>query len=172
MRCAAAVFAAALLAVGLVTACAGGESPAADATGPVEATDVQASPESLILELIRLREEGRPEDAARYFISNDAYRDWNDTQDLTEVDASILCSSDNVTCDYVYGDYLSGEECSGTTSQQVRENGIVDHEGNSIPEGRLLVNAYVADAAADRGFDTGCGFGMTQIGGSWWIAHG
>ena len=56
-----------------LAACSDDEPPAADATGPVEATDVQASPQSLVLELIRLREEGHPEDAARYFINYDIF---------------------------------------------------------------------------------------------------
>lgn len=161
--------AAALLTLSLLlplTACSNGSARVAK---------VQSSPQDLVVEVLRLRDEGKPEQAARYFISHDAYPDWNDLKNLTEVDSSNLCDSDSVKCTSAFQDYADGKECSSTTAEQVEEAGITDNNHrpvNATPvnaEDRL-VNVEVVGTRT-RGKDL-CAFGMAQVGGHWWIANG
>lgn len=169
---AAVVAVAALLAP--LTACSRNDAPAPDATGPVEATSIQDTPQDLLVGVLRLREKGHPEDAARYFISRDAYRDWNDLKTLDEVDASALCTSSSADCTDVYSKYSNGKRCSETTSQEAQEAGVINRTtGRPVntnpgkPNDRL-VNAKVAGTDdADN-----CRFSIAQVGGKWWITSG
>lgn len=169
---AAAAAAAALLAP--LTACSRDGAPAPDATGPVEATSIQDTPQDLLVGVLRLREQGHPEDAARYFISRDAYRDWNDLKTLDEVDASALCTSSSADCTNVYSEYSNGKRCSETTSQEAQEAGVINNGTgrpvNTNPDkpNDRLVNAKVAGTGdADN-----CRFSMAQVGGKWWLVNG
>ena len=169
---AAVVAVAALLAP--LTACSRNDAPAPDATGPVEATSIQDTPQDLLVGVLRLREKGHPEDAARYFISRDAYRDWNDLKTLDEVDASALCTSSSADCTDVYSKYSNGKRCSETTSQEAQEAGVIDNRTgrpvNTNPDkpNDRLVNAKVAGTGeADN-----CRFSMAQVGGKWWFVNG
>ena len=172
---AAAAVAAALLACAPLAACSGGDdAPAADATGPVEATSIQDTPQDLLVGVLRLREQGKADQAARYFISRDAYRDWNDLKTLDEVDASALCTSSSADCTDVYSEYSNGKRCSETTSQEAQEAGVINRTtGRPVntnpgkPNDRL-VNAKVAGTDdADN-----CRFSMAQVGGKWWLVSG
>lgn len=170
---AAAAAAAALLAP--LTACSGGDdAPAPDATGPVEATSIQDTPQDLLVGVIRLREQGHPEDAARYFISRDAYRDWNDLKTLDEVDASALCTSSSADCTDAYSEYSNGKRCSETTSQEAQEAGVIDNRtGRPVntnpdkPNDRLVSAKVAGTGDADD-----CRFSMAQVGGKWWFVNG
>ena len=169
---AAVVAVAALLAP--LTACSRNDAPAPDATGPVEATSIQDTPQDLLVGVLRLREQGKADQAARYFISRDAYRDWNDLKTLDEVDASALCTSSSADCTDVYSKYSSGKRCSETTSQEAQEAGVIDNRTgrpvNTNPDkpNDRLVNAKVAGTGeADN-----CRFSMAQVGGKWWITSG
>ena len=151
---AAAVVAVALLAP--LTACSRNDAPAADATGPVEATSIQDTPQDLLVGVLRLREQGKADQAARYFISRDAYRDWNDLKTLDEVDASALCTSSSADCDNAYSrKYLSGLACSEFTADELENQGV-ELKGPSV-------RADVDDN------DSTCWFGVRQIGGKWWL---
>ena len=169
---AAAAAAAALLAP--LTACSRNDAPAADATGPVEATSIQDTPQDLLVGVLRLREQGKADQAARYFISRDAYRDWNDLKTLDEVDASALCTSSSADCTDAYSEYSSGKRCSETTSQEAQEAGVIDNRTerpvNTNPDkpNDRLVSAKVAGTGeADN-----CRFSMAQVGGKWWLVSG
>ena len=169
---AAVVAVAALLAP--LTACSRNDAPAPDATGPVEATSIQDTPQDLLVGVIRLREQGKADQAARYFISHDAYRDWNDLKTLDEVDASALCTSSSADCTDAYSEYSNGKRCSETTSQEAQEAGVIDNRTgrpvNTNPDkpNDRLVNAKVAGTGeADN-----CRFSMAQVGGKWWFVNG
>ena len=170
---AAAAVAAALLAP--LAACSGGDdAPAADATGPVKATSIQDTPQDLLVGVIRLREQGKADQAARYFISRDAYRDWNDLKTLDEVDASALCTSSSADCTDVYSEYSNGKRCSETTSQEAQEAGVIDNRtGRPVntnpdkPNDRLVSAKVAGTGDADD-----CRFSMAQVGGKWWITSG
>ena len=139
-------------------ACAGG-APAADDTGPVEGTNAQDSPQTLVLELIRLREEGKPEQAAQYFISHDIK--VPDVESMTEVDASILCTSNSAECDSSYSDYVSGKECAGTTLEEAEAAGV-----------ELSNQGRVARIKGTSHTGYNCGFEVREVGGKWWITSG
>lgn len=169
---AAAAVAAALLAP--LAACSRNDAPAADATGPVEATSIQDTPQDLLVGVLRLREQGKADQAARYFISRDAYRDWNDLKTLDEVDASALCTSSSADCTDVYSEYSNGKRCSETTSQEAQKAGVIDNRTerpvNTNPDkpNDRLVSAKVAGTGeADN-----CRFSMAQVGGKWWLVSG
>lgn len=169
---AAAAAAAALLAP--LTACSRNDAPAPDATGPVEATSIQDTPQDLLVGVLRLREQGKADQAARYFISRDAYRDWNDLKTLDEVDASALCTSSSADCTDAYSEYSNGKRCSETTSQEAQEAGVIDNRTerpvNTNPDkpNDRLVSAKVAGTGeADN-----CRFSMAQVGGKWWLVSG
>lgn len=169
---AAAAVAVALLAP--LTACSRNDAPAADATGPVEATSIQDTPQDLLVGVLRLREQGKADQAARYFISRDAYRDWNDLKTLDEVDASALCTSSSADCTDVYSEYSNGKRCSETTSQEAQKAGVIDNRTerpvNTNPDkpNDRLVSAKVAGTGeADN-----CRFSMAQVGGKWWLVSG
>lgn len=169
---AAVVAVAALLAP--LTACSRNDAPAPDATGPVEATSIQDTPQDLLVGVLRLREQGKADQAARYFISRDAYRDWNDLKTLDEVDASALCTSSSADCTDAYSKYSNGKRCSETTSQEAQEAGVIDNRTerpvNTNPDkpNDRLVSAKVAGTGdADN-----CRFSMAQVGGKWWITSG
>jgi len=174
------VCAACVLAAGALTGCQD-DGPAADPTGPVAAADAQDSPQNLIVEILRLREQGHPDQAAQYFISRDAYPDLNDLKDLTEVDPSTLCSSNaqSGSCtghshssrSHAYAYYLNGDTCPKTTSQEVQKEGVTDN-GRPFKAGDRLVEAEVDSAHPTEDGERGCGFNMSQIGGKWWIAGG
>ena len=161
---AAVVAVAALLAP--LTACSRDDAPAADATGPVEATSIQDTPQDLLVGVLRLREKGHPEDAARYFISHDYSN--SDLDALTEVDASMLCTSNSADCSdtsYEYPQYLSGDTCSKTSSQEAREAGVKKlDETNDKSHTFEVVGTYSPEYS--------CRFEMRQIDGKWWIAYG
>jgi len=163
--------AAALLALTLlvpVAACNRHSAPAPDATGPVEADqDVQASPEDLIVEILRLREQGKADQAAQYFISNDVHK--KERESLTEVDATILCSSQNAKCDTDYKLYKNGTRCSDTTSEEVKRNGV---EVNKVGVVQVKGEQATKSSHDSTYSSVGCSFGMQQIGGSWWINGG
>lgn len=174
MRTAAAAAAAAALLAPLAACSGGDDAPAPDATGPVEATSIQDTPQDLLVGVIRLRERGKADQAARYFISHDAYRDWNDLKTLDEVDASALCTSSSVDCTDVYSEYSNGKRCSETTSQEAQEAGVINNGTgrpvNTNPDkpNDRLVNAKVAGTGeADN-----CRFSMAQVGGKWWLVSG
>ena len=163
--------AAALLALTLlvpVAACNRHSAPAPDATGPVEADqDVQASPENLIVEILRLREQGKADQAAQYFISNDVHK--KERESLTEVDATILCSSQNAKCDSEYKRYKNNVECPETTSEEAKRNGVdVDKNGIAAVRGTRETKSSQHSSYSS----VGCSFGMQQIGDSWWINGG
>lgn len=169
---AAAAATAALLAP--LTACSRDDAPAPDATGPVEATSIQDTPQDLLVGVLRLREQGKADQAARYFISRDAYRDWNDLKTLDEVDASALCTSSSADCTDAYSEYSNGKRCSETTSQEAQEAGVIDNRTerpvNTNPDkpNDRLVSAKVAGTGeADN-----CRFSMAQVGGKWWLVSG
>lgn len=169
---AAVVAVAALLAP--LTACSRNDAPAPDATGPVEATSIQDTPQDLLVGVLRLREQGKADQAARYFISRDAYRDWNDLKTLDEVDASALCTSSSADCTDAYSEYSNGKRCSETTSQEAQEAGVINRTTgrpvNTNPDkpNDRLVNAKVAGTDdADN-----CRFSIAQVGGKWWITSG
>lgn len=169
---AAAAVAAALLAP--LAACSRNDAPAPDATGPVKATSIQDTPQDLLVGVIRLREQGKADQAARYFISRDAYRDWNDLKTLDEVDASALCTSSSADCTDAYSEYSSGKRCSETTSQEAQKAGVINRTTgrpvNTNPDkpNDRLVNAKVAGTDdADN-----CRFSMAQVGGKWWLVSG
>lgn len=169
---AAAAATAALLAP--LTACSRNDAPAPDATGPVEATSIQDTPQDLLVGVLRLREQGKADQAARYFISRDAYRDWNDLKTLDEVDASALCTSSSADCTDAYSEYSNGKRCSETTSQEAQEAGVIDNRTerpvNTNPDkpNDRLVSAKVAGTGeADN-----CRFSMAQVGGKWWLVSG
>lgn len=163
-----------------LTACNSDDPLAPDATGAVQGTDAQDSPQNLVVEILRLREEGHPEDAARYFVSDDTFQNWDDLEDLTEVDASTLCSSstqsehctDNTpNSGYrAYADYLSGDNCPRTTSQKVQKEGVTDN-GRPLKSGDRLVQAEVASAHPTEDGERGCSFNMVEVDGKWWIAN-
>ena len=173
MRTAAAAAAAAALLAPLA-ACSGDDAPAPDATGPVEAPSIQDTPQDLLVGVIRLREQGKADQAARYFISRDAYRDWNDLKTLDEVDASALCTSSSADCTDAYSEYSSGKRCSETTSQEAQEAGVIDNRTerpvNTNPDkpNDRLVSAKVAGT----GDADDCRFSMAQVGGKWWFVSG
>ncbi|RKV64364.1 MAG: hypothetical protein D8B55_07085 [Actinomyces sp.] len=164
----AAVVLTALVMLSATAACSRNDAPAADATGPVEATSIQDTPQDLLVGVLRLREKGHPEDAARYFISRDAYRDWNDLKTLDEVDASALCTSSSADCSdtsYEYPQYLSGDTCSKTSSQEAREAGVKKlDETNDKSHTFEVVGTYSSEYS--------CRLEMRQIDGKWWIAYG
>ena len=170
---AAAAVAAALLACAPLAACSGGDdAPAADATGPVEATSIQDTPQDLLVGVLRLREQGKADQAARYFISHDY--GYNDLDALTEVDASMLCTSSSADCTDVYSEYSNGKRCSETTSQEAQKAGVIDNRTerpvNTNPDkpNDRLVSAKVAGTGeADN-----CRFSMAQVGGKWWLVSG
>ena len=169
---AAAAATAALLAP--LTACSRDDAPAPDATGPVEATSIQDTPQDLLVGVLRLREQGKADQAARYFISRDAYRDWNDLKTLDEVDASALCTSSSADCTDAYSEYSNDKKCSETTSQEAQEAGVIDNRTerpvNTNPDkpNDRLVSAKVAGTGeADN-----CRFSMAQVGGKWWLVSG
>ena len=169
---AAVVAVAALLAP--LTACSRDDAPAPDATGPVEATSIQDTPQDLLVGVIRLREQGKADQAARYFISRDAYRDWNDLKTLDEVDASALCTSSSADCTDAYSEYSSGKRCSETTSQEAQEAGVIDNRtGRPVntnpdkPNDRLVSAKVAGTGDADD-----CRFSMAQVGGKWWFVSG
>ena len=173
MRTAAAAAAAAALLAPLA-ACSGDDAPAPDATGPVEATSIQDTPQDLLVGVIRLREQGKADQAARYFISRDAYRDWNDLKTLDEVDASALCTSSSADCTDAYSEYSSGKRCSETTSQEAQKAGVIDNgTGSPIntnpdkPNDRLVSAKVAGTGEADN-----CRFSMAQVGGKWWFVSG
>lgn len=173
MRTAAAAAATAALLAPL-TACSRDDAPAPDATGPVEATSIQDTPQDLLVGVLRLREQGKADQAARYFISRDAYRDWNDLKTLDEVDASALCTSSSADCTDAYSEYSNGKRCSETTSQEAQEAGVIDNRTerpvNTNPDkpNDRLVSAKVAGTGeADN-----CRFSMAQVGGKWWLVSG
>ena len=164
---AAAAVAAALLACAPLAACSGGDdAPAADATGPVEATSIQDTPQDLLVGVLRLREQGKADQAARYFISHDY--GYNDLDALTEVDASMLCTSSSADCadtSYEYPQYLSGDTCSKTSSQEAQEAGVKKFdETNDKSHTFEVVGTYSPEYS--------CRFEMRQIDGKWWIAMG
>lgn len=170
----AAVVLTALVMLSATAACSRNDAPAADATGPVEATSIQDTPQDLLVGVLRLREQGKADQAARYFISRDAYRDWNDLKTLDEVDASALCTSSSADCTNVYSEYSSGKRCSETTSQEAQEAGVIDNRTerpvNTNPDkpNDRLVSAKVAGTGeADN-----CRFSMAQVGGKWWLVSG
>ena len=161
---AAAAAAAALLAP--LTACSRNDAPAADATGPVEATSIQDTPQDLLVGVLRLREQGKADQAARYFISHDYSNSDLDT--MTEVDASMLCTSSSADCSdtsYEYPQYLSGDTCSKTSSQEAREAGVKKlDETNDKSHTFEVVGTYSSEYS--------CRLEMRQIDGKWWIAYG
>lgn len=79
---------------------------------------------------------------------------------MTEVDASVLCTSSSVDCTHRYSDYVSGDECAGTTLQEAEAAGV------EVPQ------EHVAEIHGTSDYGHGCGFNIYQIGGQWWIAHG
>ena len=129
--------------------------------------DVQASPEDLIVEILRLREQGKADQAAQYFISNDVHK--KERESLTEVDATILCSSQNAKCDSEYKRYKNNVECPETTSEEAKRNGVdVDKFGVVQVKGEQATKS-----SQDSTYSSvGCSFGMQKIGDSWWINGG
>ena len=121
---AAAAAAAALLAP--LTACSRNDAPAADATGPVEATSIQDTPQDLLVGVLRLREQGKADQAARYFISHDY--GYNDLDALTEVDASMLCTSSSADC------VLGGVRLISSASRRLVKTGPARKENWALRE--------------------------------------
>ena len=153
--------AAALLTLSLLlplTACSNG-APGPDSTGPVKATEAQSSPQDLVVEVLRLRDEGKPEQAARDFISRDIKQAELDT--MTEVDASVLCTSNRTDCTEAsdnYSRYLNGKDCSSTTAEQAKEAGV-----------EVSSSGRIAEVLGTRTTGHSCMFGVRQIGSNWWI---
>ena len=149
-------------------------APAPDAPRPGAAPRRPDTPQDLLVGVLRLREQGKADQAARYFISRDAYRDWNDLKTLDEVDASALCTSSSADCTDVYSEYSNGKRCSETTSQEAQKAGVIDNRTerpvNTNPDkpNDRLVSAKVAGTGeADN-----CRFSMAQVGGKWWLVSG
>ena len=149
------------LALGLAACGSSRPGPGPDTTGPVEpVADVQSTPENLFAEVLRLRQDGHPEQAARYFISQELSPDQ--INHLTQVDATMLCTSKSAKCTFEYQEYLSDrmdKDCPGVTPEQVRKVGTVPSDSRG----------YAARAV--RGVPT-CALYMDQIGGAWWIPRG